>query len=146
MEIHSFILFPAPQLCGEEILKTHRVFLFSYPGIDTNMVDIVAVNCDSVTSIPDCVAKAAKEYTEHKALTPENLKIATYGQICSNLFALSPRGETLPPPVVSMLSGKGLTFTTSNCFYLCGHAGIWRETKHTVEAEMRYYQLKRQLS
>lgn len=136
MKLHSFILLPMPEWCGELIIKKHRKFVISYPGVEMEILDIVGVNCKIVSDIWYRIMNLREECFE-KPYNNENLLEATYICSCYEAFKVSGKGQEIPKQVCKALKEYGIDVNPLNAIYLQTKLGFFEGMKYIADAEFK---------
>lgn len=133
----SFILFPAPELCGDQPFKKHRmIFHGKAKGRQSEFYNLIAINCPT----RDLIAKKIEDISSYYISQPanhENIRNATWSAACRSVLMNEPFGLKLSDDAKKLMATYHIKLDEEKCLYLMLDESALSYIEHLVRAEMQ---------
>ena len=112
----TFILISSPQMCGHNKFKYQKHFIAISNKFLLESVDVLAINCDNISDIPEKVFQIFAEYRK-KQLTEDNLQTMTMIGVCNAWFQDNELLE-VSDEMLEELKKTGIDVKKEECLYI----------------------------
>lgn len=133
--IYSFVLIPAPQLCGSQMFKRHRSFVRS-SAKGSEIFDVIAINCTSKYDIPGMIYDISTRYLTMPP-TEENIKTAVWSSACRADLMERTYGATPTSEMKTTLALYNINIDESNCIYIPLDGAVLSATEKFIAFHMQ---------
>ena len=133
--IYSFVLIPAPQLCGEQMFKRHRSFICS-SAKKSEIFDVIAINCTSKYDIPGMIYNISSRYLTMPP-TEENIKTAVWSSACRADLMERTYGTPPTADLKKTLELYNLNVDVNNCIYIPLDGSVLMATEKFIAFNMQ---------
>ncbi len=112
----SFILISSPQMCGQNRFEYQKHFIAISNKVMLESVDVLAINCDKTSDIPEKVFQIFAEYRK-KQLTEDNVQTMTMIGVCHAWFQDNELSE-VSDEMLKELKSNGIDVKKEDCLYI----------------------------
>ena len=115
---YSFVLISSPDICEGAQFKRHKMFFPTMPhGIENEIVDVIAINCNSRHDIPGMISRISATYLEMQP-NEENIKTAVWSSACRAVLMEDAFGTQPSQEVIDLLKHYDIDVNDYNCIYI----------------------------